>query len=190
GDLDLIDKTIAECIYTGIMTDTGNFRFRNTSASTHKVVANLFEKGIEVDKICNNVFDTQSPNRLKLLGMALDSLEAFPEHRAACMHLTRAQQLEYSSQKGDTEGFVNYGLGINDFVFSVIFIEDQQHDFIKISFRSKGNFDVNNFARQHFNGGGHINAAGGRSELNMEDTIQKFKELLDLYKDELQEVEI
>src|SRR5690606_7516236 len=126
------------------MTDTGNFRFRNTSASTHTVVANLFDRGIEVDKIYNNVFDTQSPNRLKLLGLVLESLQAMPEHRTAYMHLTREEQLEFSSQKGDTEGFVNYGLGINNFVFSVIFIEDQQHDFIKISFRSKGNFDVNN----------------------------------------------
>ncbi|NLN33372.1 MAG: bifunctional oligoribonuclease/PAP phosphatase NrnA [Flavobacteriaceae bacterium] len=188
GHLDLIDKTIAECIYTGIMTDTGNFRFRNTSASTHRVVADLFDRGIEVDKIYNNVFDTQSPNRLKLLGLVLESLQAMPEHRTAYMHLTREEQLEFSSQKGDTEGFVNYGLGINNFVFSVIFIEDQQHDFIKISFRSKGNFDVNNFARKHFNGGGHINAAGGRSDLNMEETIQKFRELLDIYKEELEEV--
>src|SRR5690606_29604877 len=190
GDLDLIDKTIAECIYTGIMTDTGNFRFRNTSSTTHRVVAELLDSGIEIDKIYNNVFDTQSPNRLKLLGLALDSLESFPEHRACCMHLTRDQQLEYGSQKGDTEGFVNYGLGINDFVFSVIFIEDQQNDFIKISFRSKGNFDVNTFARQHFNGGGHINAAGGRSELNMEGTLEKFRQLLDIYKEELEQVKI
>lgn len=189
GDLDLIDKTIAECIYTGIMTDTGNFRFRSTSASTHRVVAELLERGIEIDRIYNNVFDTQSPNRLKLLGLALDSLEVFPEHRASCICLTRKQQLEYGSQKGDTEGFVNYGLGINDYVFSVFFIEDQQKDFIKISFRSKGNFDVNAFARKHFNGGGHINAAGGRSELTMEETIRKFKELLDIYKEELQQAE-
>ena len=190
GDLDLIDKSIAECIYTGIMTDTGNFRFRNTSATTHRVVAELLEKGIEIDKIYNNVFDTQSPNRLKLLGLALDSMESFPQHRASFMYLTREQQLEYSSQKGDTEGFVNYGLGINDFVFSAIFIEDQQQDFIKISFRSKGNFDVNAFARKHFNGGGHINAAGGRSELNKEETLAKFRQLLDIYREELQRVTI
>ncbi len=190
GNLELLDKTIAECIYTGIMTDTGNFRFRNTSSATHRVVAELLERGIEIDKIYNNVFDTQSANRLKMLGLALDSMEAFPEHRSACMFLTREQQLEFGSQKGDTEGFVNYGLGINDFVFSVIFIEDQQHDFIKISFRSKGNFDVNSFARKHFNGGGHINAAGGRSELDMKETLQKFRELLDIYKEELQAVQI
>ena len=190
GHLDLIDKTIAECIYTGIMTDTGNFRFRNTNATTHRVVANLFDKGIEVDKIYNNVFDTKSANRLKLLSLSLGSLEAFPDCRAACMHLTRTQQSEFSSQKGDTEGFVNYGLGINNFVFSAIFIEDQQNDFIKISFRSKGDFDVNTFARKHFNGGGHINAAGGRSDLSMEETIQKFRELIEVYKSDLQEVKI
>src|SRR5690606_15087868 len=91
GDLELIDKTIAECLYTGIMTDTGNFRFRNTSAATHRVVANLHERGIEVDKIYNNVFDTQSPGRLKLLGLTLDSMETLPEFRTAYMYLTREQ---------------------------------------------------------------------------------------------------
>lgn len=188
--LDLIDTNIAECIYTGILTDTGSFRFRSTSADTHRVVAALMDVGIDIDKINNNIFDTQSAGRLKLLSVTLDSLEAFPEYRTAFMHLTRAEQLEHGIQKGDTEGFVNYGLGIHDYVFSVIFIEDQQHDFIKISFRSKGNLDVNQFARKHFNGGGHVNAAGGRSDLSMEDTIEKFKALLEEYKEELQAVEI
>src|SRR5690625_7377219 len=86
------------------------------------------------------------------------------------MKLSRAEQADYGMQKGDTEGFVNYGLGINNNVLSVFFIEDQQQDFIKISFRSKGGFDVNQFARKHFNGGGHISAAGGRSDLGMEET--------------------
>jgi len=190
GHLNLLDKTISECIYTGIMTDTGNFRFRNTSASTHRVVADLLERGIEIDKIYNNVFDTQSPTRMRLLGLALNKMEFYPQHRTAFTYLTRAQMLEHNSQKGDTEGFVNYGLGLNDFVFSAIFIEDQQNDFIKISFRSKGTFDVNTFARTHFNGGGHINAAGGRSDLNMEETLEKFRQLLDIYKEELQQVEI
>lgn len=190
GDLDLIDTSIAECIYTGIMTDTGNFRFRSTSGDTHRVVAHLMDTGIEIDKINNNVSDTQTISRMKLLSLALNSLEASEEHRSAFMFLTREQQINEGSQKGDTEGFVNYGLGLNDFVFSVIFIEDQQNDFIKISFRSKGNFDVNQFARNHFNGGGHVNAAGGRSDLNLKETIQKFKELLEEYKQELQQVTI
>lgn len=190
GDLDLIDTSIAECIYTGIMTDTGNFRFRSTSGDTHRVVAHLMDTGIEIDKINNNVSDTQTISRMKLLSMALNSLEASVEHRSAFMFLTREQQINEGSQKGDTEGFVNYGLGLNDFVFSTIFIEDQQNDFIKISFRSKGNFDVNQFARKHFNGGGHVNAAGGRSDLDLKGTIQKFKGLLEEYKQELQEVKI
>lgn len=190
GDLDLIDTSIAECIYTGIMTDTGNFRFRSTSGDTHRVVAHLMDTGIEIDKINNNVSDTQTISRMKLLSLALNSLEASVEHRSAFMFLTREQQINEGSQKGDTEGFVNYGLGLNDFVFSTIFIEDQQNDFIKISFRSKGNFDVNQFARKHFNGGGHVNAAGGRSDLDLKGTIQKFKGLLEEYKQELQEVKI
>lgn len=190
GDLALIDEQIAECIYTGIMTDTGNFRYRNTTASTHRVIANLLERGIEIDKINNNVYDTQSPARIKLLGLALDSMEMYPEHRTAMMYLTREQMLAHDMQKGDTEGFVNYGLGLQNFVFSAMFIKDLQYDFIKISFRSKGNFDVNTFARKHFNGGGHLNAAGGRSDVSMEDTIAEFRRLLDLYKEELQQVQI
>lgn len=184
-NLQTIDTSIAECIYTGIMTDTGNFRYRNTGARTHRIVAELFERNIEVDKINSRVYDTQSEGRLKLLSLSLDSLKTFSELRTACMYLTREKQLKYGSQKGDTDGIVNYGLGIADCVFSAFFIEDQQNDFIKISFRSKGNFDVNTFARKHFNGGGHINAAGGRSDLSIEETIQKFEEVIQEYKEEL-----
>lgn len=190
GHLDLIDVSLAECIYTGILTDTGGFRYRTTSAETHRIVANLLEKGLNLDKIYNEVYDNQSVGRLKLLGVTLDSLIALPDYRTAYMKLTRAEQADYGMQKGDTEGFVNYGLGINNNVLSVFFIEDQQHDFIKISFRSKGGFDVNQFARKHFNGGGHISAAGGRSDLGMEETIEKFVKILEGYKQELEEVEI
>lgn len=188
--LDLIDVSLAECIYTGILTDTGGFRYRTTSAETHRIVANLLEKGLNLDKIYNEVYDNQSVGRLKLLGVTLDSLIALPDYRTAYMKLTRAEQADYGMQKGDTEGFVNYGLGINNNVLSVFFIEDQQRDFIKISFRSKGGFDVNQFARKHFNGGGHISAAGGRSDLGMEETIEKFVKILEGYKQELEEVEI
>lgn len=190
GHLDLIDVSLAECIYTGILTDTGGFRYRTTSAETHRIVANLLEKGLNLDKIYNEVYDNQSVGRLKLLGVTLDSLIAMPDYRTAYMKLTRAEQADYGMQKGDTEGFVNYGLGINNNVLSVFFIEDQQRDFIKISFRSKGGFDVNQFARKHFNGGGHISAAGGRSDLGMEETIEKFVKILEGYKQELEEVEI
>jgi len=185
GHLDLIDRSIGECIYTGIMTDTGNFRFKNTSATTHRIVAELMDKGVEAEHVYNLIFNTQSPDRLRLLGKVLDSIRILPEYRTAFMYLTRKQQLKYNTQKGDTEGFVNYGLGIDNFIFSVIFIEDMQKNFYKISFRSKGNFDVNEFARKYFNGGGHINAAGGRSDLSLKETLDKFEKLLEQHKEEL-----
>lgn len=189
GHLDLIDRSIGECIYTGIMTDTGNFRFKNTSAATHRIVAELMDKGVEADRVYNHIFNTQSPDRLRLLGKVLDSIRILPEYRTAFMYLTRKQQLKYNTQKGDTEGFVNYGLGIDNFIFSVIFIEDMQKDFYKISFRSKGDFDVNEFARKYFNGGGHINAAGGRSDLSLKETLDKFEKLLEQHKEELNKAE-
>ncbi|MBW7870387.1 MAG: bifunctional oligoribonuclease/PAP phosphatase NrnA [Flavobacteriia bacterium] len=189
GHLDLIDRSIGECIYTGIMTDTGNFRFKNTSAATHRIVAELMDKGVEADRVYNHIFNTQSPDRLRLLGKVLGSIRILPEYRTAFMYLTRKQQLKYNTQKGDTEGFVNYGLGIDNFIFSVIFIEDMQKNFYKISFRSKGNFDVNEFARKYFNGGGHINAAGGRSDLTLKETLDKFEKLLEQHKEELNKAE-
>lgn len=187
---DLIDKDIATCIYLGIMTDTGNFRFRNTSSTTHRTIANLIDAGVEVDKVASNVYDTQSISRLKLLANTLESIQYFPEYRTAFMCLTKEQQLENGFQKGDTEGFVNYGLGIDNNVFSAIFIEDTQRGFIKISFRSKGDFDVNTFSRKHFNGGGHINAAGGRSDVSMEETLEKFVNLLPEYEELLRNTQI
>ncbi len=182
GDTALIDRKIGECIYVGILTDTGNFRFRNTTSETHRIVADLMDKGVEADLVYDRIFNTQSADRIRLLGKVLSSVRILPEYRTAYMYLTRQEQLKYNTQKGDTEGFVNYGLGIENFVFSVIFIEDMQKDFYKISFRSKGDFDVNEFARKHFNGGGHINAAGGRSDMKLKETLDKFEELLEEYK--------
>ncbi|WP_094745807.1 DHH family phosphoesterase [Vaginella massiliensis] len=190
GDLSKIDKDIASCIYTGIMTDTGGFRFRNTSSSTHRIVANLIDAGVEVDKVSSYVNDSSSPSRLKLLAVTLDQLTFLPDYRTAFMYLTREQMKENGFQKGDTEGFVNYGLSIDNYVFSVIFIEDTHHNFIKISLRSKGNFDVNEFARKHFNGGGHMNAAGGRSDLPIEETLHYFESLLPLYQEQLKNIEL
>lgn len=190
NDLDKIDKDIAECIYTGIMTDTGGFRFRNTSADTHRIVAELIDKGVEVDKVTSYVNDSQTQGRLKLLSLTLNNLTFLPEYRTAFMFLKREDLLKNGFQKGDTEGFVNYGLSVENFVFSVIFIEDTHHNFIKISLRSKSDFDVNEFSRKHFNGGGHINAAGGRSDMNMEETIAYFQSLLTDYKEKLAHIVI
>lgn len=190
GEVDKIDKNIADCIYTGMMTDTGGFRFRNTSASTHRIVADLIDRGVEVDKVTSYVNDSQTEARLKLLSLTLNNLSFIPEHRTAFMYLKREDLLANGFQKGDTEGFVNYGLSVENYIFSVIFIEDTVHNFIKISLRSKGDFDVNEFSRKHFNGGGHINAAGGRSDKNMEETIAYFKSLLPTYQENLTKVKI
>lgn len=185
GDLDKIDKSMGECLYTGLVTDTGSFRYSNTNADTHRIVAALIEKGVKVDQVYDKIFNTKTPDRIRLLGKVLSNMEMLEEYRTSIMWLTRREQLNYNTQKGDTEGFANYGLSLEGYIFSVIFIEDMQRDFYKISFRSKGDFDVNAFARKHFNGGGHINAAGGRSDLRLRPTLDKFKKLLEEYKDEL-----
>jgi len=186
NDTDSITKDIATCIYTGIMTDTGSFRFRSTTSTTHKIVADLIDKGAENDKIHNQVYDANSHNRLLLLGQALINLKAFPEFKTAFITLSEAEKNKFGYQKGDTEGVVNYALSLKDINFAVIFIEDAEQKIIKISFRSKGSFSVNQFARKHFSGGGHDNASGGKSDRSLEDTITYFTSLLPDYKNELQ----
>ncbi len=185
NDVHLIDKEIATCLYTGIMTDTGSFRFRSTTSTTHKIIADLIDKGAENDKIHNNVYDSNSYGRLLLLGQSLSNLQIKPEYKTAFITLTDDEKKRFSFEKGDTEGVVNYALSLKDIVFAAIFIEDKEQGIIKISFRSKGSFSVNQFARNHFEGGGHDNAAGGKSDLSMDKTIVKFNSLLPKYKEEL-----
>lgn len=186
NDIHLINEDIATCLYTGIMTDTGSFRFRSTTSKTHRIIANLIDKGAKNDKIHSNVYDTNSYNRLQLLGRALNNMEMLPEYKTAFITLLQAEKDQFDCKKGDTEGIVNYALSLRGVVFAAIFIEDKEQGIIKISFRSKGSFSVNKFARNYFNGGGHNNAAGGKSEVSMENTIAKFKSLLPKYKQELQ----
>ena len=185
GDTHLIDSNIASCLYLGIMTDTGSFRFPCTTSNTHIIVADLIEKGANSAYIHNQVYDTNSYERLQLLGCALNNLKVIPELRTAYITLTQDELNKYKFKKGDTEGVVNYGLSLENIVFAVIFIEDKQEGIIKISLRSKGNFSVNDFSRAHFNGGGHINAAGGRSDVSLNDTINKFIAILPDYSNAL-----
>ena len=185
GDTHLIDSNIASCLYLGIMTDTGSFRFPCTTSNTHIIVADLIEKGANSAYIHNQVYDTNSYERLQLLGCALNNLKVIPELRTAYITLTQDELNKYNFKKGDTEGVVNYGLSLENIVFAVIFIEDKQEGIIKISLRSKGNFSVNDFSRAHFNGGGHINAAGGRSDVSLNDTINKFIAILPDYSNAL-----
>ena len=185
-DLDLIDADIATCIYTGIMTDTGSFRYRSTTSTTHRIIADLIDKGAQNDRIHNNVYDANSYNRLLLLGQALSNLQILPSYKTAYITLTDEEKKRFDFQKGDTEGIVNYALSLKGIIFAAIFIEDVEQGIIKISFRSKGNFSVNQFSRNHFEGGGYDNAAGGKSNISLAETVTKFTALVETYKSELE----
>ncbi len=185
-DLDRINIDIASCLYTGIVTDTGSFKYPSTSSSTHKAIAHLMDIGIDHTKIHNDLFDTNSYQRLQLLGIALKNLKVVPDCHTAYITISQRELNAHNFKKGDTEGFVNYGLSLKGIVFAVIFIEDQKQGIIKMSLRSKGNFSVNEFARTYFNGGGHDNAAGGRSDDSIKNTVLKFLEILPKHKKELQ----
>ncbi len=177
GKKELIDTTIASCIYTGIVTDSGSFRFPSTTATTHRVVADLIDLGIDNSEIHSLLFDDNSYDSLQLLGKALDNLKILPGGKISYSTLSQKELDAHNYVKGDTEGVVNYGLSIKGVNFTAIFIEHADENIIKISFRSKGSFDVNRFARDHFNGGGHINAAGGKSSLSLEETVKRFEDI-------------
>jgi len=185
--IQLLNKKIATQLYVGIMTDTGSFRFSATTATTHRVIANLIEAGAENDSIHQNVYDTNSPDRLKLLGTALNNLVILPQFRTAYITISQNELNNNNFKKGDTEGFVNYALSMSGVIFAIIFIENKKEDIVKISLRSKGDFSVNEFSRNHYNGGGHTNAAGGRSLKKLPETIEEFISILPLYKKELNE---
>jgi len=186
--LDQLTPDICTLLYTGIMTDTGSFRFSSTSATTHRVVAHLIEKGARNSYIHQSIYDTNTPDRLRLLGIALKNLEILPEYKTAYISISQDELDNNNFKKGDTEGFVNYALSVQGIVFAVIFIENRQEKIIKMSLRSKGDFSVNEVARKYYNGGGHKNAAGGRSEKSMSETITEFISILPHYKEALTHV--
>ncbi|MBT8239210.1 MAG: bifunctional oligoribonuclease/PAP phosphatase NrnA [Croceitalea sp.] len=182
---EIISKDMATCLYTGIMTDTGSFKYPSTTSRTHQIVAKLIEKGANNSEIHQRIYDTNSPARLHLLGVALKNMVILEGYHTAYTTLSQEELDTYNYSKGDTEGFVNYGLTLEGIKFAVIFIENKEEGIIKISFRSVGDFSVNEFARSHFNGGGHNNAAGGRSEESMQQTTKKFEALLPSYRKSL-----
>ncbi len=183
----LVDADMATCLYTGIMTDTGSFRFRSTSATTHRVIAELIEKGADNAYIHQQIFDANSFERMQLLGTALTNLVKLDEYKTAYITLSQEELDRHNYQKGDTEGFVNYGLSLDGVVLALIFIENKQEGIVKISLRSKGDFSVNLMAREHFEGGGHTNAAGGKSDRSLQETVDYFISILPLYKEALNE---
>ncbi len=176
-DTDKITKHIAEALYAGIMTDTGNFRHSNTTPHVHQIVASLMELGADSSKVSHLVYDSNSFDRMRLLGFALsERLFKIEDSTVVYFYLSLEDKKNFNYQQGDSEGLVNYGLGIKGVNVSAIFIEDK--DKVKISFRSWGDIPVNELARKYFCGGGHKNAAGGMSTDDLHTTIERFKELV------------
>ncbi|MCL2413987.1 MAG: bifunctional oligoribonuclease/PAP phosphatase NrnA [Bacteroidales bacterium] len=172
-----VSKTIAEAIYVGIMTDTGSFSYSSGHKRTFEIVAELIGLGVDTCQIFQDVYSTFSENRMRMLGHCLTNrLKVLPEFSTAYMYLTKEDLREFREIPGDTEGIVNYALAIKGIKFAVFFTEREKR--IRISFRSKGEVDCNEFAKTFFNGGGHHNASGGDSFETMQETIQKFEKLL------------
>lgn len=183
-----LDQNIGECLYAGIMTDTGSFRHSNTTPEVHQIVAEIMEKtNLNSSLIHQRIFDNSPISRLHLLGHVLTNLVVLPEYNTSYMTLTEAELLKYNSVTGDTDGIVNYGLQVEGVIMTALFIERKGE--IKISFRSTGDFSVRELANTHFNGGGHFNAAGGRSTLDLQKTIEKFLSVLPEYTLELNQTQ-
>ena len=173
GYRDKINVNIAECLYAGVMADTGSFRFSSATASVHRMVADLKEIGFDHSKIHENLFDNFLENRLRFIGYVLQSrLDVYYEYNTALISVPWKDLVKYQIKTGDTEGLVNYPLTIQGIKLAALIVDRDEE--IKCSFRSKGNFDVNVFARTYFDGGGHSNAAGGRSSDTLEQTVQRF----------------
>ena len=184
GDADLINLSIAACIYAGMMTDTGSFKHPNTSARTHRIAAKLLDLGLDTSKIHWLIHDSCTENRLKFLGYALNKkLVVLPEYKTAYFTIINKEVKDFKIQTGDTEGLVNYALSIEGINMAVLFKE--QDGKVKMSFRSYGDFSVSEFAKAYFGGGGHKNAAGGMLEMPLEKVIKLFNKLLPNYKQEL-----
>ncbi|MEL1242968.1 bifunctional oligoribonuclease/PAP phosphatase NrnA [Flavobacterium sp. DGU11] len=178
GEKEYLNTAVATCLYTGIVTDSGSFRYPSTTGTTHRVVAEFIDLGIDNSNIHSLLFDNHSHARIQILAKALQNLKVLPQYKTSYTALSQEELASFGHNKGDTEGIVNYGLSMKGIKFTAFFTENKEEGIVKISFRSKGDFDVNQFARDHFSGGGHINAAGGKSTEPLEATIQKFITIL------------
>ncbi len=174
---ELIDKPIAECLYAGIVTDTGSFSYSCNLPETYEITARLMKLGVDGEHIQRLIYNTQSPDKIRLLGYCLsEKLRLIPHQKVAYISLTQDELMKFNHKEGDTEGVVNYALSIENINLAALFIEKPDH--VKISFRSVGKVDVNRLARTYFNGGGHTNASGGKSFENIDSTIKRFEELV------------
>ncbi len=185
GHRDKINPFISECLYAGVVADTGSFRFSSTHAGVHHMVAALKEQGLEHVKVHEALYDNNMENRLRFLGHVLSNrMEVFYETNTALISIPKSDLLKYGIKTGDTEGLVNYPLSIQGIKLAGFVIDRDEER--KWSFRSKGSFDCNTFARQHFNGGGHFNAAGGRDSASLPETVRRFKQIINENKSFLQ----
>lgn len=185
GHEDRVDLKIAECLYAGVMADTGSFRFASTSASVHTMIAALKNKGLEHSKVHENIYDNFLENRLRFIGHVLmNRMEVFYEYNTALIAISKKDLLRFQIKTGDTEGLVNFPLSIQGIKLAALVIDRDEER--KWSFRSKGGFDTNTFARKYFNGGGHYNASGGRSSDPLDLTVEKFKQAMHENAEQLQ----
>lgn len=181
---EFIDANIANCLYAGLMTDTGGFRHNNTTRKEFQIAEELVSHGANPSEVARLIYDTNTVGRLRLMGFVLsEKLTVLPEYNTAYMTLSDHELKRFEVQTGDTEGLVNYGLSIKNVRLSVLMYDRKEE--IKISFRSLGDFSVNELARKHFEGGGHRNASGGSSKLSLEDTLHRFLSVLPEYKEKL-----
>ena len=186
GDFERITSTVAECIDTGMMTDTGGFTYNSNDPEIFEIISMLLKKGVDRDHIYREVFNNYSEQRFRLLGFTLSQrMKIYPERKASLIYLSLEDQKQFNLTKGDTEGFVNYPLSIKGVLFSVFIREDDE--LTKVSLRSQGDFPCNKFAADFFNGGGHLNASGGEFYGSVEDAISLFEEGLEKYADLLEE---
>lgn len=176
GDIQSLTKEAAECIYTGIITDTGSLSYSCNHTSTYKILQHLISVGVNGESIHRLVYDNYSTSRLRLLGVALNNLKIMEEYGTSYMHLSKEEQKKNDFKDGDTEGFVNYGLSLKCVKFTAFFTEKENR--IRISFRSKGEFDVNKFAATYFAGGGHRNAAASYHYDTLENTLAYFEKVV------------
>lgn len=181
GERETISADIADCLYTGIMTDTGSFRYSNTSPDVHRIVADLIDRGARHWKIHEYIFNSATENRLKFLGYCLlHRLEVLREYNTAIFSVSTEDLERFNVGTGDTEGLVNYALSLHGIRLAALIID--RGELVKLSLRSLGDFPSNEVCATHFNGGGHRNAAGGNSSASLEETVAQFKSILPIYK--------
>jgi phosphoesterase RecJ-like protein len=182
GMFEYVNEPCAECIYTGMMTDTGAFTYNSSSYAIYYIISELLQKGIDKDAIYSKVYNQCKEGRIRLQGYLLyEKMKIFDEYKTSLMALSEEEHMRFDPERGDTEGFVNIPLSMEKIVFSTFIREDK--GIIRISLRSKGPFPTNRFAEEVYGGGGHLNASGGEFSGTLEEAVRKFEDTLPAYKD-------